>query len=60
VPVGHDVPHSLGRVLAEREVRSRPLVVHDVGAKHPAEMLLVEDDYMVQTLPAERPDTRSA
>src|SRR5215203_200277 len=39
----------LGRVLAEREVGSRALVVRDVGSKHPPEMSLIEDDDVVQT-----------
>jgi hypothetical protein len=40
----------LGRVLAEREVRSRALVVRDIGSKHPLERSLIEDDDVVQTL----------
>ena len=46
----------LGRVLAERQVRSRALVVRDVGVKDPSEMPLVEDDHVVQTLAADGPD----
>jgi hypothetical protein len=46
----------LGRVLAEREVSSRALVVRDVRAKHSSEMSLVEDDHVVQALAADRPD----
>ena len=42
----------LRRVLGEREMRSRAVVVHDVGAKHPAEMPLVDDDDVIQTLAA--------
>ena len=47
---------SLGRVLAEREVRSRVLVVRDVGSQHPPEMSLIEDDDVVQTLATDGPD----
>jgi hypothetical protein len=47
---------SLGRVLAEREVRSRVRVVRDVRSKHAAEMSLIEDDDVVQTLATDGPD----
>ena len=46
----------LGRVLAEREVRSRALLIRDVRSKHLSEMPLVEDDHVVQTLEADGPD----
>ena len=44
------------RVLVERPVRSRAVVIRDVGSQHPSEMPLVEDDDVVQTLAADRPD----
>src|SRR5215207_1498294 len=47
---------SIGRVLAEREVRSRVRVVRDVRSKHAAEMSLIDDDDVVQTLATDRPD----
>jgi hypothetical protein len=57
----HDLPGAgrvdspgLGRVLAQREVRSRTVVIRDVGAKYASEMSLVEDDDVVQTLAADR------
>jgi hypothetical protein len=43
-------------ILAEREVRPRPLVVRDVGKKDPTKMPLIEDDEVVQTLAADRAD----
>ena len=43
-------------ILAERQVRPRPLVVRHVGPKDPAEMPLIEDDDVVQTLAADRAD----
>jgi hypothetical protein len=46
----------LRRVLAERKVRARALVIRDVGAKHASEMSLLGDDDVVQTLAADRPD----
>ena len=46
----------LGRVLAEREVRSRVLVVRDVRSKHTPEMSLIEDDDVVKTLATDGPD----
>jgi hypothetical protein len=45
-----------GRVLAEREVRARALVVRDVGVKDSPEMPLIEGDDVVQALAADRPD----
>src|SRR5215204_4424680 len=46
---------SIGRVLAEGEVRSRVLVVRDVRSKHTPEMSLIEDDDVVQTLAPDGP-----
>jgi transposase len=43
-------------ILAEREVRARPLVVRDVGPKDSTKMPLIEDDDVVQTLAADRAD----
>jgi hypothetical protein len=43
-------------ILAEREVRARPLVVRDVGPKDSTKMPLLEDDDVVQTLAADRAD----
>ena len=42
------------RILAEREVRPRPLVVRQLGPKNPTKMALIEDDDVVQTLAADR------
>jgi hypothetical protein len=47
---------SLGRVLAEREVGSRVLVVREVRSKHAPEMSLIEDDDVVQTLATDGSD----
>ena len=44
----------LGRVLGQREMRSRAVVIRDVRAKDPPEMPLVEDDDVVETLAPDR------
>ena len=44
------------RILAQREVRARPLVVRDVGPKDSTKMSLIEDDDVVQALAADRAD----
>ena len=44
------------RILAEREVRARPLVVRDVGPKDSTKMPLIDDDDVVQTLATDRAD----
>jgi hypothetical protein len=44
------------RILAEREVRARPLVIRDVGPKDSTKMPLIEDDDVVQALAADRAD----
>ena len=46
----------LGRVLVEREVRARGVVVAEVAAQAPAEVSLVQDDHVVEELTADRPD----
>ena len=46
-------------ILAERQVRPRPLVVRNVGPKDTTKMPLIEDDDVVQTLATDRPMTRS-
>ncbi len=43
-------------ILAEREVRPRPLVVREVGPKDPTKTPLIEDDDVVQALAADRAD----
>src|SRR5215204_138042 len=47
---------SLGRILAEREMRSRVLVVRDVGAQHPPKVSLIEHNHVVQTLTTDGSD----
>jgi hypothetical protein len=44
------------RILVEREVRARPLVLRDVAAKHSTKMPLIEDDDVLDTLAADRAD----
>jgi hypothetical protein len=44
------------RILAEREMRARPLVVRDIGPKDSTKMPFIEDDDVVQTLAADRAD----
>ena len=47
-------------ILAEREVRARPLVVRDVASKDTTKMPLIEGDDVVQTLARRiEPITRS-
>ena len=46
----------LRRVLAERKVRSRAMVVRDVGSQHLPEMALIEDNHVIQTLLTDGPD----
>jgi hypothetical protein len=56
---GDDSPGRLHRpgdwsVLVERKVSSRYVVVVEVGTKKSAERCLVEDDYVVETVAANR------
>ena len=44
------------RILHERQVRTRPVVVVDVGAEEASQMWLVEHDDVVETLAAHRAD----
>ena len=44
------------RILAERQVRPRPLVVRHIGPKDPTNMPLIDDDDVVQTLAPDRAD----
>ena len=60
---GHDASRLNGRhgarlrrILHEREVRARAVVVVDVGAKEASQMSLVEHDDVVETLAAYRAD----
>src|SRR5260221_14007806 len=43
-------------VLRERQVRSRGVVVVDVGAKNPTQVIFVENDQVVETLSPEGAD----
>jgi hypothetical protein len=43
----------LGRVLLERKVRPRVLVVRHIAAKQASEMPLIDDDEVVQALAAD-------
>jgi hypothetical protein len=43
-------------ILAEREVRPRPLIARNIGPKDPTKMPLIEDDDVVQTLAPDRAD----
>ena len=46
----------LRALLAQRQMRSRGVVVGYVSAKHATQMSLVENDVMVETLSANRSD----
>jgi hypothetical protein len=46
----------LGRILLEREVRSRAVVVAEITAQTTAEMSLAQDDHVVEKLAANRAD----
>jgi hypothetical protein len=57
----HDAANQLDnafrrRILVEREVRPRPLVVRNVGPKDATKMSLIENDDVVQALAANRAD----
>ena len=47
---------SVGRILPERQVRARPVVVGEVGTKDLSEMALVENNDVVQTISPDRAD----
>ena len=46
----------VGAILVERQMRSSALVIVDLGGQDAAQMTLVEDDYVIQTLAADRTD----
>ena len=46
----------VGRVLAEREMRPRPVVVREVGAEETPQVPFVEHDDVIQALAAKRAD----
>jgi len=46
----------IGRVFLESEVRSAPVIVLDVRREHAPEVRLVQDDHVVEALPADRAD----
>ena len=41
---------AVGRILVERQVSARPVVVREVASQGTAEVLLAEDDDVIQTL----------
>ncbi len=47
---------SVGRILAERQLRARPVVVGEVGTKDWSEMALVETNDVAQTISPDRAD----
>jgi len=47
---------SIARILAERHVRARPVVVGEVGTKDLSEMALVENNDVIQTISPDRAD----
>ena len=54
-PAWHDRP-GVGAVLVERKMRAGALVVVDIRGQEAAEMALVEDHNVIQTLAANRTD----
>ena len=47
---------AIGRVFLECEVRSAPVIGPEVGREHAPEMRLVQDDHVIEALPADRAD----
>jgi hypothetical protein len=41
---------AVGRILVEREVSTRPVVVREVGGQQAAQVPFAEDEYVIQTL----------
>ncbi len=46
----------LGRILVEREVRPRAVIVAEVAVQPPTEVSLVEDDHVIEKLTADGAD----
>ena len=57
-PAWQDRPR-VRTILVERQMRSSALVVIDIGEHYAAQMALVEDDDVIQTLAGIEPITRS-
>jgi len=56
-PVSGDITaRDAGRVLADRQMRARAMVVGEVGCEDSPRMALAEHDHMVETLAADRAD----
>ena len=51
---------SAGCILVEREVSASPVIVLEVRAQDASQVPLAENDDMVQTLPPDRAESRSA
>jgi hypothetical protein len=47
---------ALGTIFAERKVRSRLVVILNVGRQYAAQVTLIEDDDVIETLAADRAD----
>ncbi len=54
--VGRPGGPSVARILAERHVRARPVVVGEVGTKDLSDMALVENNDVIQTISPDRAD----
>jgi len=50
----------LRRVLAQGQVRSRPVIVGEVGLQNPVQVLLAEDNDVIKTFSTDIPTMRSA
>ena len=48
----------VGAILVERKMRPRAVIVSNVSGEHAAQMALVEDDHVIQTLATDRTDVR--
>jgi hypothetical protein len=52
LPLGKRLDRTVvGSILPERQMRSRPAAVGEVGAQDAHQVSLVENDHMVETLP---------
>jgi hypothetical protein len=46
----------LGRILVERKMRSRPVIIREVRSEQPPETLLIDNDDVIKKLPTNRSD----
>jgi len=51
---------AVGRILGEREVSTRPVVVREVTSQGAAQVPFAKDEYVIQTLAPDGAESRSA